>query len=64
MGRIVKEPVEQKGRLMRSVAIWLGLILAVLVLVFHVAHIAAEFEFIFLDVSVILIGLGVAPFPG
>lgn len=46
---------------MRGVVLWLGVILAALVLVFHIAHLAADLEFVFLNVAVILIGIGVAP---
>lgn len=48
---------------MRNVLLWVGLVLALLVVIFHIIHIAADYEFIFLAVSVLLIGLGVAPYP-
>jgi hypothetical protein len=48
---------------MRNILVWVGVVVALLVLVFHIIHIAADYEFIFLTVAVLLIGLGVAPYP-
>lgn len=49
---------------MRNVLIWVGTVLALVVLLLHVIHLAADYELVLLEVSVVLIGLGIAPIPG
>lgn len=48
---------------MRNVFVFLGILFAVLVIVFSVAHIADSALFLLLAGAVLLIGIGVASWP-
>lgn len=48
---------------MRSVFLWLGIILAALVVLFSLISIAGPYLLVMLAVSVLLIGIGVASWP-